>query len=606
MLRPLPLIVLLSFASLIHAADQPDPPSTDKLAIQIEKLIAQLGDDEYARRERAQEELLAIGLPAFDPLMLAQESDDVEIGFRARNLVRRIRIAWVNESDNLQVRNILKGYDGQAVGERLTRLNSLAKLEENAGVTALCRVARFETSSYLSKSAALLVMQNIAPETETEKQATAKLLLDQTGTSRQIGSQWIRTFANTLIDPDSTLQAWEKHVNTEWTLFEEYPTQTNPNLVRDFLRWRAKELGELGRRDESIAVMRRTIDLLDSTPDQILDTVDWLMEREAFSVVEDVAKRFPTRFADNQTLQYRLAESYLLGGNEKLANETADKALHIFAATASSEHYLQGVNLQERGLYDWAEKEYRFVFEGVPVGSLNDLRTRLLLSEMLHDLQKEEKAADVLHTAIAAMEKDPDIRSVIEDSLRRDVGGIKSRMRFFYGLAAIQADNTAKAKEHYLKGLEADPSDADLLIGMHRLPKADEEWKKKTKEAIESAAKNFLTEKKELEEDIDQSPNESQRQYTRYQLAIVANQYAWLVSNTIGDYQQALKASQLSLEIRVDSPGYLDTLGRCYYAVGDLENAIKSQSKAAELDPHSLAIQRQLAFFKAEKEKRKK
>ena len=36
-----------------------------------------------------------------------------------------------------------------------------------------------------------------------------------------------------------------------------------------------------------------------------------------------------------------------------------------------------------------------------------------------------------------------------------------------------------------------------------------------------------------------------------------------------------------------------DTLGRVYFAKGDLDNAIKSQSKAAELEPHSGLIHRQ-------------
>ena len=57
--------------------------------------------------------------------------------------------------------------------------------------------------------------------------------------------------------------------------------------------------------------------------------------------------------------------------------------------------------------------------------------------------------------------------------------------------------------------------------------------------------------------------------------------------------------------------GYLDTLGRCYYAVGDYANAVKFQSQAIELDPHSGQMNRQLVVFrealaKAEAQKSKK
>lgn len=80
----------------------------------------------------------------------------------------------------------------------------------------------------------------------------------------------------------------------------------------------------------------------------------------------------------------------------------------------------------------------------------------------------------------------------------------------------------------------------------------------------------------------------------------MCNQLAWLVGNTFGDYDEAVRLSQRSLEIRPDYAGYLDTLGRCYYAKGDFENAIKYQSQAVKLDPHSGQIQRQLALFKKE------
>ena len=63
--------------------------------------------------------------------------------------------------------------------------------------------------------------------------------------------------------------------------------------------------------------------------------------------------------------------------------------------------------------------------------------------------------------------------------------------------------------------------------------------------------------------------------------------------------------SHKSLEIRPDTGGYLDTLGRCYYAKGDLENAVKYQSKAVELDPHSQQIRRQLKVFQDELAKKK-
>jgi Flp pilus assembly protein TadD len=73
---------------------------------------------------------------------------------------------------------------------------------------------------------------------------------------------------------------------------------------------------------------------------------------------------------------------------------------------------------------------------------------------------------------------------------------------------------------------------------------------------------------------------------------------AWLVGNTEGDLDEALRASHRSLELAPETSGYLDTLGRCYFARGDCEKAVKYQSRAVDLDPHSGQIRRQLDFFK--------
>jgi hypothetical protein len=58
--------------------------------------------------------------------------------------------------------------------------------------------------------------------------------------------------------------------------------------------------------------------------------------------------------------------------------------------------------------------------------------------------------------------------------------------------------------------------------------------------------------------------------------------------------------SHKSLELRPNYAGFLDTLGRCYYAKGDLVNALKYQSQAVKINPHSGQIRRQLEFFKKE------
>ena len=91
------------------------------------------------------------------------------------------------------------------------------------------------------------------------------------------------------------------------------------------------------------------------------------------------------------------------------------------------------------------------------------------------------------------------------------------------------------------------------------------------------------------------------RDYTdaRNKLAQRLNDYAWLVGNTEGNVEQALRFSQESLRLRPGTPGYLDTLGRCYYRLGDCENAVKFQRQAVRRDPHSGQLIRQLELFES-------
>ena len=136
-------------------------------------------------------------------------------------------------------------------------------------------------------------------------------------------------------------------------------------------------LQRLKRDDEAIAVMRRTISLLDGTPEQIANIVDWLIDRQAWQVVEEIAARFPAVFNENPILLYCLAETQLKQGKGDLASDTAKQALALQSDNLP-EHYRVGYLLQQRGLFDWAEREFRHVVEVGPVASPTDVQAPLL------------------------------------------------------------------------------------------------------------------------------------------------------------------------------------------------------------------------------------
>ena len=94
-------LLLLAFAAAGQAADEPPPADPE---LRIPQLIAKLGSPHYLIRERAQQELAQIGLPAFDLLFEAQLHDDIEVALRAKYLVRKLRITWSRDDDPQTVR----------------------------------------------------------------------------------------------------------------------------------------------------------------------------------------------------------------------------------------------------------------------------------------------------------------------------------------------------------------------------------------------------------------------------------------------------------------------------------------------------------------------
>jgi tetratricopeptide (TPR) repeat protein len=611
------LVMVLLFAALslpLAAEDRTsDGDRSENVQAQrdarIAELIERLGADQYAVRERAQRDLQKLGLEAFDALYEAQKHDDIEVAMRARHLVQRLRVNWSLETDPQPVKVILRNYGDQSDAERRNRMERLAGLNSPEAISALCRLVRFETSQVLSKRAALLILEPLPAADPRERQELARAIRRDVGLSKRPGANWLRAYAATLEEQESAAEQWERLVRAEQEGLSGSPdNKFERDVVRDLMRWHADLLRHLGRDAEAIAAMRNTVDLLDGTREELLDTVDWLMQREAWEVVGDVAQRYASQFNDNPLLLYRLAECRQQQGNGELADSTAERALEI-NADAPDAHMVVALSLQDRGLLRWARREYERVMDIGPLGSVSDLGARFLLSEMLHDMGEELPAAETLQKAVEAMDADTNIMQIVEQRFLRQAGSVRSRMHFFYALHHAKSGDRQKQLEHLREGIKNDPTDADLLIAMYRVPSADAQWRKMALDKIDAAVGHFRTEIKNYEKEVAQAPSESMRAGAARRLAMTNNQLAWLVANTEGDFDEAVRCSQASLELFPESGGYLDTLGRCYFARGELEKAVQYQRRAVEQEPFSGQIRRQLEQFEAalaEQQKKKK
>lgn len=577
------------------AVGQPKPAVVDP---RVGKLIEQLGSTHYATREKAAAELSQLGLEAFDALHSAQEHSDIEVKERARYLLHSMKVVWSRPGDSSDVKRLLKDYSQQTENDRRTRIGQLARLDGLEGLNALCRLVRFEMSTVLAKEAALTIMNRPQFAEEANRAALREAIDEQIGPSQREAAQWLARYERTLDRPAELVADWDQHIAAERKLLSDFgEKQTSSKIVRDLYRWQAELLQKLERRDEAIDAVRQMIALSDGSRQQLLEIIDWLMQRQAWAVVDEVVLKFPESFQKDPFLLYRLAEAQVLRGDKDAGEKTAEQALAL-EPKDSHKHLEVAYQLQERGRFAWSEREYRGILNSVEMVSRDGVDVRSMLAEMLHDLQRDAEAAAVLGDIVKAMEADNAVQDTVESvSLRRSPPEIISRKYFFEALDHVAHDRLDQARVALDKGADANSEDADLIIAMYRLPKQDDEFKKKTKDLIDTAATEYKSMVDNMQRIIEDSDNEQNTDNAKNLQAMYCNQYAWLIGNTEGDFAEAIRLSHRSLEVRPEAAGYMDTLAHCYFSAGDYANAVKWQAKAVKLEPHSGQIVRALEKF---------
>ncbi|MGH7137509.1 MAG: hypothetical protein ACREHD_17325 [Pirellulales bacterium] len=594
-----------AFPPAIEAADAPKPgvPGEASEAAargkKIEALIAQLGGDDFFVRQRAQQELTEVGFEAFDALSDAAESnDDVEIQLRARYLVRLMRLSSVLDSDAPEIKSLLGDYESRPEADRIERIKQVAALGDDKGLAVLCRLVRFERSTVLSKEAAAAILLQKWPADEAAAQRRADTIRRGIGQSARPAAGWLAAYVEAHQNPAAGIDAWQKLVAAEERRAVESPHQTRPDILAALWREQALLLRRAGRDDEADQLLMRLVDREESSisADTLEGLLRWLVEQRAFSVVDRLAEKFADRFAEEPLLLYSLAAARQAQGKADLMREAITKALALDGeGDAAQQHWRVALELMRRHHWRWAEDEYHRVAELAPRENRFSIDARVRLSEALHDRGADDEAGKLLDEVAADMEKNHQENND-EENAGRTLESTRARMHFFYACSLTKPDQRKERIRRLVDAVTEDPTDADALIAIYRIEDLDPPLVEQNRKQIREAAEQFR-------QQIQQQPDDP----TPY------NQFAWLVANTEGDYREALRYSEKSLELVRANPrlagsesSLLDTLGRCYYAVGDYENAVKTQSKAVELEPESGMMASQLEIFREALKKNKK
>ncbi len=553
----------------------------------LDKLIRQLGDKDYYVRQRAQDELARLGFEAMEALNAAATDDDLEIASRAKYLLRLMRVEWTAESDSARVKKLLRGYENLDGSAREAQMAALAELPDAEGIAALCRLVRFEKSALLSKvAAATLLFHGAAVEPPDAK--TVEILRQKLQGCKRPGAAWLMTWSRMRDDPPAAMAEWAKLVGAEVDLMRKSPGETSPEVVARLTRFHVAWLKKLGKTDEANAAIGRMVEVCRGDSESLVELLGWLVEQKAWKSVDDLAQRFRARFAAEPVLLYTLAHAYAERGDKAKAEEAALRAFRLLPGKQEDQllrHASAAPMLRDLGHCDWARREFEHV---IVKSNGNDelvVSCQLLLAEMLHDQGHELDAATSLEKLVAAVDAGKLTAAMLGG---RDPKGIRARHQYLLACHWAEKNDAAKQRECLDKAMAADPEDIDVLIACHQLVGQPAEYRAKIVEAIRSTAAK-------LHAAINADPEDPS----------MYNQYAWLVGNTEGDFDEALRCSQKSLELQPGEGGYYDTLAHVYFGRGDYENAVKTQTKAAELEPHSGLIQRKLEVFRKKLEEKK-
>ena len=579
---------------------------------EVMRLIEELGSPSYATRLRAREKLQRLGLEAFDALHEAQYSADTEIAMAARHLIGSLSVSWSRESDPREVRDALREYGAQSLSERESRIQMLGELPQRMGLPALARLVRFEPDLRLSEKAALVLMQQAASDEPERRRQRSEVLLATIDSSDRTACRWLRAYAKDLATGEFSFGTWRRLIAEQRRAVDAAATDiASTSSVLELVRVCVSRGARAGNRDEALALAADHIDLIPPKSRHLIDACSWALDNGLHSFVLELKSRHEQLFADHPVLLYGAAEALFRLDQTEAAGEMAEAAAAIDPVPAdpgerdqlspkriqelAETHLALGQDLRDRGLFRWAEREYRHIIERLPVDSRAAAFARRNLALMFGELQRHGEVVAVLTPLIDRIEKDKQLMRRL-NGVRFDYSWIRSLQQFHEGLGLIERGRREAAAPVLEKAWDlSNPPNVDILIAMYRLD-LDAQWNRRVRDILD---KTIAVAETDIRNAEIQARQMGRFGFSDERLASELNEYAWLVSNTEGDYRKALRYSERSLEISPDEPALLDTCARCHFALGDYVAAIQTQRRALRLMPHSPPLRRQLRQFEA-------
>lgn len=598
-MRPFPKAVLGMMAAVASTALA--VAAAGPVDAEIDALIAQLGDADFAVRETATARLAALGDKASDALLAAADTQaDLEVALRARWLVESLPLALADDPPDVTA--LLDRFARSDLDERVQIMHRLLRLDDDAGIEPLARIVRLERTDSGSRIAAALLAREWQPDDPVwpglRDRITAGLGQSGRTTARLLRAIIDCSRADSPAATDAAVKAASAAVESlagPETEAAAIPADEDPAVaslgraktLRIFRRCLAAMLIAAGRQTEALAQAELLFAACaDSASEEELLATEllWLTTHGLPTAVDLLSDRLDVGDPGFSPLVgYAAAVTWRQRGDEPRAAILAERAHgRLGAEDADSGERLQAAMLLARwGAADWADREYNGLLDAPEISAGEFALAGILCSEFLHEQRRDAEAAALLRRVLEG--RDPDDGDDMDEilmRLERDPRAVRSRMLFFAACAQAAGGDAAEERRMLEESLRVYGKDIDSLIACYRLSVGSPEKHADARSRVARALE-------QIDEEIQALPDDANGY----------NEYAWLVANTEGDIRKAIRYSKRSLEHAFDTASYLDTLAHCRAAAGDLRGAVRTQRLAVRHEPHNALLRGSLERF---------
>jgi tetratricopeptide (TPR) repeat protein len=552
----------------------------------IEKLIEQLGDPDWRIRQQASKRLTQQTHEAYPLLIAAAKSDDLEVRSRAKSILQRFDLDPRRPGDSPAVRDCLDGFLLLQNHEQKKRIDRLVLLPNDEGIPAIARLIRIENSAEqdiqpgkFSFYAIRQILENRKGAYIFPKPVAAKIVSELDGSGGEAG-RWLRVYLGFSDDPAKALDIWNKMIWQKVSKSSVPTMASGATLTGQLLEKQLAWTLRLGASPELVRFLMKNARLR-IDPARRDEIIDWIVREKVWDDFPGGLESFLRRgVVKPRAILYQVAQNCLDSDQAEKAEQVAQKAFELKLDRAQADmvsRYTILVKLADSGHLDWAERELQHILdpEYLKKQKFLDQFSGIFIFvfiEEYHDQQQYQKAIDLIDRIL------DDKRFAIVQGVMGNI--FKARREYFAACLAEASGDKKSQRAHLEAALKIEPKEIDSLIAAYRESKDDPAWRAKVEKLIDTA-------QIDTEIAIRVSPQEADNY----------NIWAWLIGNTRGDFREAVRKAQKAVELGADKGGYLDTLGRCYYAAGDLEKAVDAQRRAVEKMPYSGLINAQWKFF---------